>query len=150
VGAYPRTQAVFDAVATTTVRRAGKTRRPNTARRIRSAGEGRRGGHRASGRIRVDLVEKRPQSRDVIDGVGRKNDHPILRGRPGQFIRRTPARNPGLGVIERNSLTVVPECVETAPVLGDIGTGYIDHGIQQSYGLGQNRSHVLPALGAIR
>jgi hypothetical protein len=38
------------------------------------------GGYRASGRIRVDLVEKRPQSRYVTDGVGRKNDHTILRG----------------------------------------------------------------------
>src|ERR1700754_2758610 len=35
---------------------------------------------RAPRRIRIVLVEKGPQSLDVLNGVGGKKDHPILRG----------------------------------------------------------------------
>ena len=95
----------------------------------------------------VTLIEKVSQPLDVLNGVGRKQDHPILRGVGcGSCVHRTPACHPGLHVVQRHRGTRLLEGIEPPAVLADIGSRDIDHGIQQRHGFREHRGDLLSAL----
>jgi len=66
--------------------------------------------------------------------------------RPRQFILGSPARNPGLDVIQRDREPRPSKIVIAAAIFSDIRTREIHHRIEQSNGFGQYGRNVLPAL----
>ena len=92
------------------------------------------------------MVEKAPESLDVLYGIARKGSSDLTRLRTRQFILGSPTRNPSLDVIQRYGELRPSKIVIAAAIFSDIGTGEVHHRIEQSNGFGQYSRNVLPSL----
>lgn len=90
------------------------------------------------------LIEERAQPFDVLKGEAGLPDP--ARRRPRKLLRRTPARDPVLYLVERHGGAGLSEIIQPTPVLGDGGADDIDHGIEQRHGLSEHGGDILPAL----
>lgn len=70
----------------------------------------------------------------------------LARRRARQFVRRTPACHPVLHVVQRHGRAGPIERVEPPAVLRDVGTGDIDHGIEQRHRFREHPRDFLSAL----
>ena len=82
---------------------------------------------RASCGARVRMVEKAPESLDVLYGIARKGSSDLTRLRTRQFILGSPTRNPSLDVIQRYGESRPSKIVIAAAIFSDIGTGEVHH-----------------------